>query len=224
MVLPVGAKACLLGRSGSGKSTLLKTVARLYQPEEGGAIRLVGEPLNDVHLPDVVAYMEQQPVMLSGTVKDNLTVGLDDVDEEAIRTSCLQAQVWHELQALGDGAGLDADVGYRGKLLSGGQVQRLCLARVLLRNRPLVLLDEPVSAQDSKTIKEISQSLSELTGKTADGKEVPTTVLAVTHSADLLDSFSHAVFMVNGRVVECDTKERLLARKGQRKQGHLRYL
>ena len=74
----------------------------------------------------------------------------------------------------------------------------------------MLLLDEPVSAQDSKTVKEISQSLSEL----VDAEGAPVTVLAVTHSTDLLDSFTHAIFMLNGRVVECDTKERLLARKG----------
>ena len=208
--LPVGAKACLLGRSGSGKSTLLKTIARLYQPMQGGSVEVLGEPVNDIHLPDVMGYMQQEPVMLHGSVRDNLTIGVDNVTDAMIQESCQAAQVWHEVQNLAGGAGLDADVGFRGKALSGGQLQRICLARCLLRRKPLILLDEPVSAQDSKTIKEISLSLSELT----DENGAPATVLAVTHSTDLLDSFSHAVFMLNGRVVECDTKERLLARKG----------
>lgn len=211
MTLPVGAKACLLGRSGSGKSTLFKTISRLYQPMEGGTIRLFGNELNDVHLPDALSLMEQAPVMFSGTVRKNLTLGLDGISDDTIRENCLQAQVWHDIEIFGRGenTGLEADVGYRGKHLSGGQAQRLCLARCLVRQKPLLLLDEPVSAQDSKTIKEISLNLANLN---AHGK--PVTVLAITHDTDLLECFTHAVFMLNGRVVECDTKERLLARKG----------
>ena len=77
MSLPPGAKACVFGRSGSGKSTLLKTIGRLYQPEEGGSISLFGQPLNEAFLPDVMSYVEQAPVVFSGTVRHNLTFGLD---------------------------------------------------------------------------------------------------------------------------------------------------
>ena len=98
MALPAGAKACLLGRSGSGKTTLLKTMARLYQPLEGGGVQLFGEPLNDVDLPSVLSYMEQHSVAFAGSVRSNLTIGLGERPDDEIRAACQQAQVPHAIE------------------------------------------------------------------------------------------------------------------------------
>ena len=124
---------------------------------------------------------------------------------------------------MGGGKGLDAQVGYRGKFLSGGQAQRLCLARVLMRRTPILLLDEPVSAQDNVMVSAFAQELAELTypprhaavgAKADEVPEEPVTVVATTHNVELMEHFTHAAMMLNGKVVEFGEKEALLARKG----------
>lgn len=134
------------------------------------------------------------------------------MSDERLKECCQLAQAWADVESLGEGScrGLDADVGYRGKYLSSGLAQRLCLARSFLRKKPLLLLDEAMGAQDKATAKEIAKELGDM--QDTDGH--PITVLAATHSNVFMDVISHGIMIVNGRIVECDTKERLLARKG----------
>ena len=119
------------------------------------------------------------------------------------------------MQDMGNGKGLGADVGFRGKLLSGGEKQRLCLARTLLMKRPILLLDEPISNQDVGSVQSIAGMLSEETVPlTPDAPPVPLTVLATTHNLVLLDHFTHVAYLSNGRVVESGPKDEVLAKKG----------
>ena len=181
--IPQGAKCGLLGRSGCGKSTLMKLVARLYQPEKG-TIYLGGDKLNDVVVSDEIAMCEQQPDLFAGSVLHNILIGEEGDDAEAdferARDAAIQAALWPDVSNMPNG--LDSEVGFRGKLLSGGQRQRVCLARALARQQPLLLLDEPVSAQDDNTIVQIAASLGKLTvpSDEYDGGEKPVTIIAAT--------------------------------------------
>lgn len=227
LMIPRGAKVGVLGRSGCGKSTLLKLMSRVYQPGPGGAISYFGEPLNDVVLEEYSTYMQQQNVLFDDTVMKNIVIGLEDDDkvphdEAAVKEACLTAQLWHDVPTLGGGLGLQAPVGYRGKTLTGGQAQRVCLARCLLRRTPILFLDEPASAQDDRTVQDLSEALGELTYPpreedgtiVEDAPEEPATVVAVTHNTTLLKYFTHACMMQHSKVVEYGPIEDLLKRKG----------
>ena len=227
LVVPKGAKVGLLGRSGCGKSTTLKIMGRVYQSREGGTVRYFERPANDVILDEECAFMEQSSTLFNGTIRDNISIGLEGTDvphdDAAIKDACIRAQFWQDVPAMGGGKGLDAQVGYRGKFLSGGQAQRLCLARVLMRRTPILLLDEPVSAQDNVMVSAFAQELAELTypprhaavgAKADEVPEEPVTVVATTHNVELMEHFTHAAMMLNGKVVEFGEKEALLARKG----------
>ena len=161
-----------MGRSGCGKSTLLKLIARLYPPLEGGSVSLFGEPVNDVVLADVLSLMEQSQVLFEGSVGHNLRVGLgadinnsDRASQRSLREACVQVEAWADLESLSwarDEEPLDFDVGYRGKRINDALGQRLCLARCLLRRKPLLLLDEPMSSQDPGATKELTEMLGTL--------------------------------------------------------------
>ena len=220
--VPVGAKLLLLGRSGCGKSTLINIISRVYQPLEGGHVELFGNNLNDLVLHEHMLMMEQMPVVFAGTYRDNMTLGMQHVTDEEIRDACVKASTWTEVQDLGNGKGLGADVGFRGKLLSGGERQRLCLARVLLRKRPIILLDEPVSAQDPSSVENIQEALSAELVPTPDmiashmkgSPTMPLTVIASTHNMKLMEHATHIAYLANGRIIESGTKHDVLARKG----------
>ena len=172
--------------------------------------------------------MQQSNVLFDDTVLANITIGLEDGgetevphDEAAVKEACLTAQLWHDVPTLGGGLGLHAPVGYRGKVLTGGQAQRVCLARCLLRRTPILFLDEPASAQDDQTVQDLSEALGDLKSPPRvegtidlDAPEEETTVVAITHNTTLLKNFTHVIMMLHGRVVEYGAIEDLLRRKG----------
>ena len=198
-------------------------------------MRFFGQPLNEVLLDENAAFMQQQTVLFDDTVKANIAMGLfeDDIerylakekialDDAPVKEACLTAQLWHDVPTLGAGRGLEAPAGYRGKFISGGLAQRVCLARCLIRRTPILFLDEPVSAQDERMVHDLSEELGGLTypvrtrnGEVVEGApERPVTVVSSTHNASLLKHFTHAAMMLHGRVVEFGTTEDLLKRKG----------
>ena len=113
-----------------------------------------------------LTHLPQVNVLFDDTVIGNITVGLESSkvphDDAAVKEACLTAQLWHDIPSLGGGLGLQAPVGYRGKFISGGLAQRICLARCLMRRTPLLFLDEPVSSQDDRMVQDLSEALGEL--------------------------------------------------------------
>ena len=218
--VPQGSRLVLFGRSGSGKSTLLKLIGRLYQPLEGGHVALFGQDVNDVVLSDVMSFMEQRNVIFEGSVGDNLKTGLGDAidtdlsSDANVMEACLQATVWSDLQALSGDNALGYNVGFRGKRINEALAQRLCLARCLLRQKPLLLLDEPTSSQDAVTVTETVQMLQGLQVKRDDDPACPVTAIISSHQTEVAMHCTHAAVMLNGKVVEAGTKEGLMKRKG----------
>ncbi|WP_241654778.1 ABC transporter ATP-binding protein [Sporolactobacillus shoreae] len=176
--IPEGGLTCIIGESGSGKTTLLKMLNHLISPDSGD-IEVMGRSVfkwNPVQLRRKIAMLSQSPVMFQGTVRDNLLIGLHFAEKPAAPEDKLAEMLkWLNLHI-----SLDAD----SESLSGGEKQRVALARVLLTDPAVLLLDEPSSALDEETARAILGKLKDY------GDSQKKTIIMVTHSSDLVRNFS----------------------------------
>lgn len=186
-----GSTLAIVGPSGSGKSTLLSLIERFYEPDEG-RILLDGHNiagLKRATLREHIAYVEQSPAILSGPLGENLRLGLG----EATDSACWEALEKVNLRQRFERAqGLDTVLGERGANLSGGEKQRLALARALLSSARLLLLDEPTSAVDSENEQAIQTALASLGGDR--------TVIIVAHRLATVQRADRIVVVEDGRV------------------------
>jgi ABC-type multidrug transport system fused ATPase/permease subunit len=183
----------VMGRSGSGKSSLLRLMVRLHDPQQG-AVLIDGQDLRDVNLQSLrtqVAVVPQQPVLFSGTIGQNICLGRPDAPPEEVTAAC-QAAGAMELIARLDG-GLEARLGRGGVRLSGGEAQRISIARALLLRPQIILMDEPTSALDATSECAILAALERLRGVA--------TVVIVAHRASTIRSADRVVVLDAGRVV-----------------------
>lgn len=200
-----GEKVAFIGRVGSGKSTIQRLVMGLYQPMQtnGGAVLLDGIDLRQLDPADVrrnIGHVAQDVLLFHGSLRDNIAFGLPHADDAAIVAAA-------EVAGLTDFVhrhpkGFDLPVGERGELLSGGQRQAVGIARAVLHNAPILLLDEPTSAMDFSTEAHITQRL----GDFAQGK----TVLLVTHRTSLLSFVNRVIVVDNGRIVADGPRDRIM--------------
>lgn len=178
----------IVGDSGCGKSTMLKLLAGLYEPD-CGELCVAGE-----HAPErirgQVAMVMQGHGLFPLSIRDNVTCG-HDIAEETVWAACEGASLTEWIKNLP--AGLDTNVGERGNLVSGGQAQRIQIARALCKNASVILLDEPVSALDQDTGRSVLQALQRLTN----GK----TVIHVTHHQETLDDGYVIYRMKEGKLI-----------------------
>jgi ATP-binding cassette, subfamily C, bacterial LapB len=200
-----GEKVAFIGRVGSGKSTLLRLVMGLYQPIEpdGGAVLLDGIDVRQLDPADVrrnIGHVSQDVTLFHGSLRENIAFGLPHADDAAIVAAAETAGLTEFVQR--HPKGFDLPVGERGELLSGGQRQAVGIARALLHNAPILLLDEPTSAMDFSTEAQITQSLAAF----AQGK----TVLLVTHRTSLLSLVNRVIVIDHGRVVADGPRERIM--------------
>jgi ABC-type multidrug transport system fused ATPase/permease subunit len=177
----------IVGPSGGGKSTLLKLVSGLYEAREGevtvmGARTACGRRKN-------VAMVMQSAALFPASIRDNLTCG-HGMGEDALRAACRAAQLEEWIAGLPEG--LETFVGERGGQVSGGQAQRICIARAILKGAPVILLDEPTSALDGGTSAGVIAALGELTA----GK----TVLHVSHRMETLAGCGRVLRLEGGRL------------------------
>jgi ABC-type multidrug transport system fused ATPase/permease subunit len=204
--VPAGSRTALVGPSGAGKSTVLALLERFYEPTSG-SITFDGTPLPDLPrsaLRTRIGLVEQEAPVLSGTLADNLRLAAPHATDQQL-TRVLAAV---GLDALGDrsGDGLDLNLGEDGVRLSGGQRQRLAWARVILADRPVLLMDEPTSAVDSRT----EQLLQETLGEASRDR----TVVVVAHRLSTVADFDQIVVLDQGRVSAIGTHEELLGTSG----------
>ena len=178
----------IIGDSGSGKSTILKILAGLYEADSG-SVFIAGES-QPVKIREQVALVMQHHSLFPLSIKDNITCG-HDVSEKRIWDACQNASLTEWIKSLPDG--LDTNVGERGGQVSGGQAQRIQIARALCKNAPIILLDEPASALDQDTGDIVLRALNRL----MDGK----TVIHVTHHPETLDSRDTIYRMEGGKLV-----------------------
>ncbi len=185
-----GERIGIVGESGSGKSTFLRLLAGLLSPYEG-VINVSGETKSDEIMKKISMVM-QDAMIMPLTIRENITLGKEISDEklnEILKAIKLDAWV-SSLEK-----GVDTYLGDRANELSGGQAQRISIARAMLKDSDIILLDEPTSSLDKETSKEVLESLDVLTTK---GK----TVVHVTHQTDLLNGYDRIIRINEGRLYE----------------------
>ena len=200
--IAAGERVALIGRVGSGKSTIQRLIMGLYQPTDG-AVLLDGIDLRQLDPADVrrnLGYVSQDVTLFYGTLRENIAFGLPYADDSAIVAAA-------EIAGLSElvnrhPRGFDMPVGERGESLSGGQRQSVGLARALLHNAPLLLLDEPTSAMDFSTEAQITSRIAGF----AENK----TVVLVTHRTSMLSMITRVIVIDGGKIVADGPRDRIM--------------
>ncbi|TDC82556.1 ABC transporter ATP-binding protein [Micromonospora sp. KC606] len=205
--VPAGTSLALVGETGSGKSTLAALISRLHDPDSG-RITIDGVNLRDLRLVDlaaVVGVVSQETYLLHTTVRENLRYARPDATDAEIEHAARAARIHDLIVGLPDG--YDTTVGSRGHRFSGGEKQRLAIARTLLRNPRVLVLDEATSALDTETERAVQQALDAL----AEGR----TVITIAHRLSTIRHADQIAVVDHGRIVESGTHETLLRRAGR---------
>ena len=204
--VPAGSTVGIVGATGSGKSTIVKLLLRLYEIQ-GGEILLDGQPIHQLQLADLrraIGLVSQDVFLFHGTVAENIAYGSFEATRGAIARAADLAEASRFIEALPQG--YDTVVGERGQRLSGGQRQRIALARAILKNPPVLILDEATAAVDNETEAAIQRSLDQITAER--------TTLVIAHRLSTVRHADQIVVMDQGRIVESGSHEQLIARGG----------
>ncbi|MCI5643489.1 MAG: ABC transporter ATP-binding protein/permease [Peptoniphilus sp.] len=201
-----GKKIGIAGVSGSGKSTLLKLIARFYDVDSG-KIFYNNENIKEVYASDIyenISYVFQEGILINGTVEENIRFGNKKATEEDLVAATKAARCYEFIKELPDG--FATEIGPKGSMLSGGQRQRITIARALLKNTPILILDEPTSSLDATNEKELFLGLEEL----IKGR----TVFMVSHRLNTIKNADEIWVLDKGKIVEKGNHEELIIKKG----------
>ncbi|MEI2455670.1 lipid A export permease/ATP-binding protein MsbA [Lysobacter firmicutimachus] len=202
-----GSVTAIVGRSGSGKSTLIKLIPRFYDPE-AGQILLDGHPLAEYRLADLrrqIALVGQQVMLFDGTIAANVAYGeLQGSDEAALQRAVQGANAAEFIERLPEG--VDTSIGAKGGKLSGGQRQRLAIARAMLKDAPILILDEATAALDTESERLVQDALERLMPDR--------TTLVIAHRLSTIEHADQVLVLDQGRIVERGRHAELLAQGG----------
>ena len=202
-----GQRVAIVGATGSGKSTVGRLLFRFYDVT-GGAIRIDGQDIRDVtqeSLHSAIGVVPQDTVLFNDTIRYNIAYGLDDATQDQIEEVARAAQIHDFIRSLPEG--YETQVGERGLKLSGGEKQRVGIARTLLKDPPILLLDEATSALDTDTEQEIKSALD----RAGQGR----TVITIAHRLSTIAESDLIVVLEAGEIVEQGSHAMLLARRGR---------
>lgn len=200
--VPPGQSVGIVGMTGAGKTTLIKLLMRLY-PLDSGYIRIDGQDITSVtqeSLRQQIGFVPQQPQLFHRSIRDNIAFARSDATDDEIIHAAELAHAWRFIKKLSEG--LHTMVGERGVKLSGGECQRIAIARAILANPEILILDEATSALDSATEKEVQAAIAELLpGRTS---------LVIAHRLSTLMQLDRIIVLDNGRIIEDGTHNELL--------------
>jgi len=205
--IPAGSTTALVGETGSGKTTLAYLVARLYEPERG-SVSIDGVDIRDMTLASLAAtvgLVSQETYLFHASIRENLRFACPEATDEQIEDAARVAQIHELIASLPDG--YDTPVGERGYRFSGGEKQRMAIARTVLRNPPVLILDEATSALDNETERAVQQALDEL----ARGR----TTIAIAHRLSTIREADQILVLDAGQIVERGTHEELVELGGR---------
>jgi ATP-binding cassette subfamily B protein len=205
--VPPGTVTAIVGETGSGKTTLAYLAARLYDVERG-SISIDGVDVRGLSfstLADLVGVVSQETYLFHASIRENLRFAWPEAADEEIEEAARAAQIHHVIAALPEG--YDTVVGERGYRFSGGEKQRIAIARTILRNPPILVLDEATSALDTQTERAVQQALERL--------EEGRTTIAIAHRLSTIRDADQIVVLDGGAVVERGTHYELLALGGR---------
>ncbi|MBD3382637.1 MAG: ATP-binding cassette domain-containing protein [candidate division Zixibacteria bacterium] len=200
--IPAGSTVALVGKVGAGKSWLVNLIPRLVDPT-GGMISLDGHDLKKYRLANLrrlIGYVPQEPVLFSDTIRNNILFGREDIDSDLIEWALEVSQLKGEVETFPDG--LETMIGTRGMSISGGQKQRLALARALVGRPKILILDDCTSALDSSTEAALWARMDEVMPEL--------TTILITHRPDTLEQADRIYVLEDGRVVDCGDHQKLV--------------
>ncbi len=206
LIVPAGTRTAIVGETGAGKTTLGYLVARLYEPQEG-RVTIDGVDVREASLASLAAtvgVVSQETYLFHASVRDNLRFACPDASDEQIEDAARTARIHDLIASLPEG--YDTVVGERGYRFSGGEKQRMAIARTVLRNPPVLLLDEATSSLDTQTEAAIQSELERL----AEGR----TTITIAHRLSTVRDADQIVVLDKGRIAERGTHEELLERGG----------
>lgn len=205
-----GKSVAVIGTTGSGKSTLANLITRMYDATEGEVL-IDGRSIKDYNIHSLrsqIGYVPQDVFLFSDTIFNNISFGADDVEEERIIQATREADVYDNIQRFPNG--MNTMLGERGITLSGGQKQRVSIARAIVRNPKILILDDALSAVDTKTENTILNSMKKIMkGRTS---------LIISHRVSSAKLADKIIFLHEGKVLEEGTHDRLLEQNGPYKE------
>ncbi len=205
--VPAGTRTAIVGETGSGKTTLGYLVARLYEPQEG-RVTIDGADVRDLSLAslaDAVGVVSQETYLFHASVRENLRFARPSASDPELEAAAAAARIHHVIAALPDG--YETVVGERGYRFSGGEKQRIAIARTILRNPPILVLDEATSSLDAETEAAVQEALDRL----AEGR----TTIAIAHRLSTIRAADQIVVLDHGKVIEQGRHQDLVALGGR---------